>query len=49
MEMTYKTRECDYDRKKAEELYGDKSAEELEKMWQEMKVKIQNELSNRSH
>lgn len=44
VEKTYKTRECDYDTKKAEELYGDKSAEELEQMWQELKEKIVNEI-----
>lgn len=37
MDMIYKTRESDYDKEKAEEMYGNKSAEELEKEWQEMK------------
>lgn len=46
MDMTYKSRESDYDYEKAEKLYGNKSAEELEEAWQEMKADLQKDLPN---
>ena len=32
-------RECDFDTEEAQRIYGDKTPEELEKMWEEMKKK----------
>ncbi len=43
MEEKYNLQECDYDSARAQELYGDKTAEELELEWEELKKKIQSE------
>ena len=37
---TYNIRECDYDSEKAEKLFGNKTAEELDKMVEEWKEKF---------
>lgn len=36
----YNTRECDYNYKRAKELYGDKSAEELQKLIEEFEKNV---------
>ncbi|MBQ9673303.1 MAG: hypothetical protein IJV39_01620 [Ruminococcus sp.] len=40
MDEIYNTRECDYNYKRAEELYGDKSAEELQKLIEEFEKNL---------
>lgn len=48
MEEIYNERECDYNYKKAQELFGDKSAEELQILIEELEKNIKQKVNQPS-